>query len=46
MGKIVLIAAAVLIVIIIGVAGTLMFWDVPAPSARVEHVIPDSKLPR
>lgn len=46
MGKFVLIAATVLVVIALGTAGVLMFWDVPAPSARVEHAIPDSKLPK
>jgi hypothetical protein len=46
MGKIVLIAAAVVALLIIGGAGLLMFWDVPAPKARVEHAIPDAKLPK
>jgi hypothetical protein len=46
MGKFVLIAAAVLVVIVAGAVGTLMFWNVPAPSARIEHVIPDAKLPK
>jgi hypothetical protein len=46
MGKYVLIAAAALVVVIIGVGGFLMFWDIPPPSARVEHVVPDAKLPR
>ncbi|MGO8920753.1 MAG: hypothetical protein ACLQJR_33075 [Stellaceae bacterium] len=46
MGKFALIAAAALAVIVIGIAGTLMFWNAPAPSARVEHVIPDAKLPK
>jgi hypothetical protein len=44
MGKFVLIAIAVLAVVLIGGAGVLMFWDVPAPSAPVEHAIPDAKL--
>lgn len=46
MGKFALIAAAALAVIIIGAVGALMFWNVPAPSARVEHVVPDAKLPK
>jgi hypothetical protein len=46
MGKFALIAAGVVVVVVVGVAGTLMFWDVPAPSARVEHAIPESKLPK
>jgi hypothetical protein len=44
MGKFVLIAIAVLAVIILGGAGVLMFWDVPAPSTPIEHAIPDAKL--
>lgn len=46
MVKYALIAVAVLAVIILGSAGVLMFWDIPAPSAKVEHAIPDSKLPK
>lgn len=46
MGKFALIAAAVLAVVVIGAVSTLMFWNVPAPSARVEHVVPDAKLPK
>jgi hypothetical protein len=46
MGKFVLIAVAALVVIVIGAATLLMVWDVPAPSARVEHAIPDAKLPK
>jgi hypothetical protein len=46
MGKYALIAAAVLVVVVIGVVGVLMFWNVPAPSARIEHVVPDAKLPK
>jgi hypothetical protein len=46
MAKFALIAAAVLVVVIVGALGTLMFWNIPAPSARVEHVIPDAKLPK
>ncbi len=46
MGKFVLIAAAALVVIVIGVAAALVLWNPPAPSAEVEHVIPDAKLPK
>lgn len=46
MGKYALIAAAVLVVAVIGMVGVLMFWNVPAPSARIEHVVPDAKLPK
>jgi hypothetical protein len=44
MGKFFLLAAAVLLVLVLGGAGVLMFWDVPAPSTPVEHAIPDAKL--
>ena len=46
MAKYVLIAAALVVVIALGGAGVLMFWDFPAPTAKVEHAIPDSKLPK
>lgn len=46
MAKYVLIAVAALIVVIIAVTGFLMVWDVPAPTARVEKVIPDARFPR
>ncbi|HZB93462.1 MAG TPA: hypothetical protein VE397_18585 [Stellaceae bacterium] len=46
MAKFALIAAAVLVLVIVGIAGTLLFWNVPPPSARVEHVISDAKLPK
>jgi hypothetical protein len=46
MARFVLIALAVLVVIVIGGAGFLMIWDIPAPSERVERVIPDAKLPK
>ena len=46
MPKYALIAAAVIAVIVLGGAGVMMFWDFPAPTAKVEHAIPDSKLPK
>lgn len=45
MGKFVLIALATLIVLIVASGGALMFWHIPAPTARVEHPIPDARLP-
>lgn len=45
MGKSVLIALAALIALIIGGGGFLMVWHIPAPTARVEHPIPDARLP-
>lgn len=46
MGKFALIAVAVLVVVILGGASLLMVLDIPAPSARVERVIPDARLPK
>jgi hypothetical protein len=45
MGKIVLIGAALVVVAIAGGVGFLSMWDIPAPTERVEHVIPDARLP-
>jgi small neutral amino acid transporter SnatA (MarC family) len=46
MAKFVLIALGAVVVIAICGAGFLMVWDIPAPSERVERVIPDAKLPK
>jgi hypothetical protein len=45
MGKIVLIGVGVLVLAVVGGLGFLMVWDIPAPTAHVERVIPDAKLP-
>jgi len=44
--KIALGAVAVLVVVLIGGAAFLMVWDIPAPQARVERVIPDARFPK
>ena len=44
--KIALGAVVLLVVVSIGGAAFLMVWDIPAPSARVERVIPDARLPK
>ncbi|HXP31877.1 MAG TPA: hypothetical protein VN832_12360 [Stellaceae bacterium] len=46
MGKLVAIAVGVLVLIVIGGGAILMVWDVPAPTAHVERVIPDARFPR
>jgi hypothetical protein len=46
MGKLVLIVVAMMGVFIIGGTAFLMLWDIPAPTARLEKVIPDAKFPR
>lgn len=45
MGKIVLIGVGLLVVVIAGGVGFLAFRDIPAPTAHVEHVIPDARFP-
>lgn len=38
-----------LIVLVLAIVGGLVFlamWDIPAPTARVEKVIPDDRLPK
>lgn len=46
MGKLLLIFVALVVVIILGGGAFLMVWDIPAPTARVEKVIPDARFPR
>ena len=46
MGQFILIVFALLL--LAGAAGAvvLMFWDIPAPTTRVERIIPDARFPR
>jgi hypothetical protein len=37
---------AVVLVVVLGGAMFLLTWEIPAPSARIERVIPDDTLPR
>jgi hypothetical protein len=37
---------AVALVVVLGGAMFLLTWEIPAPSARIERVIPDDTLPR
>jgi uncharacterized protein YpmB len=46
MGKFILIVAATLVILVVAGAGILMFWEIPAPTAQVEHPIPDARLSR
>ncbi len=46
MGKFFLILVALVVVIVVGGGAFLMFWNIPAPTARVEKVIPDARFPR
>jgi hypothetical protein len=45
MGKMILIAIGLLVVVVAGGVGFLAVWDIPAPTAHVEHVIPDARFP-
>ncbi|MBI2236183.1 MAG: hypothetical protein HYU60_04390 [Magnetospirillum sp.] len=45
MSKLAGIFIVVVIAVIAGGAAFLATWDIPAPSARIEKVIPDEKLP-
>jgi Na+/H+ antiporter NhaC len=35
-----------LLVVVLGGTMFLMTWEIPAPTARIERVIPDDTLPR
>jgi hypothetical protein len=42
-GRLLLVAA---LVVVLGGTVFLLTWEIPAPSARIERVIPDDTLPR
>lgn len=46
MGRFLLIILALVIVVLVGGTAFLMVWNIPAPTARVEKVIPDARFPR
>jgi len=46
MGKLTLIAVLVLVVLVLGGVTLLAFWDPAPPGNRVEHAIPDARLPK
>jgi hypothetical protein len=46
MSTILLVLVAAVVVIVIGGGAFLMLWNIPAPTARVEKVIPDARFPR
>jgi hypothetical protein len=33
-------------VVVVGGAAALAMWDIPAPSAKIEKVIPDDRFPK
>jgi hypothetical protein len=40
------IVVALLLVVIVGGTAALAMWDIPAPSSKVEKVIPDDRFSR
>jgi len=46
MGKVTMALVIVLLLLLLGGAAFLALWNPPAPSTRVEKVIPDSRFPR
>jgi hypothetical protein len=46
MNRFLLIFLALIILVLVGGTVFLMVWDIPAPTARVEKVIPDARFPR
>ncbi len=46
MGRFLLIVVALIVVVLVGGTVFLMVWNIPAPTARVEKVIPDARFPR
>ena len=46
MGKLVLIAIAAVILVLVGGGVYLAVWDIPAPKTPVEKVIPSDRFPR
>jgi hypothetical protein len=37
---------AVVLVVVLGGTMFLLTWEIPAPTERIEHVVPDDTLPR
>jgi hypothetical protein len=46
MSKLLLTVVALVVLVIVGGGAFLMVWNIPAPTARVEKVIPDARFPR
>ena len=40
------ILVAVLLAVVLGGTVFLVTWDIPPPTARVEHVVPNGQFPR
>ncbi|MEQ8639908.1 MAG: hypothetical protein RIE31_04770 [Alphaproteobacteria bacterium] len=46
LSRITLILGVILVVVVLGGGAFLAAWDIPAPTSRVEKVVPDSRFPR
>jgi flagellar basal body-associated protein FliL len=46
MGRILVIAILVVVVGVIGGGLFLAFWDIPAPTEKVEKTLPDARFPK
>lgn len=46
MGKLYLFIAVGLAVVVVGGAAFLAAWDIPAPTDRVEKVLPNDRFPK
>ncbi len=46
MSKLLRARVILLVVVVLGGVGFLVTWDIPAPTARQEVVLPDERLPR
>jgi hypothetical protein len=46
MGKLLLSVFALIVLALAGGALFLAYWDVPAPTAKVEKTLPDARFPK
>ncbi len=45
MSKLWMVAIASLVVLVVAGAAMLAVWDIPAPSEKIEKVLPDDRFP-
>jgi len=45
MPKLWVVVITILAILVIAGAATLAFWDIPAPSEKIEKVLPDDRFP-
>jgi len=46
MGKVLLVVTLIVVIGLLGGGLFLAFWDIPAPTAKVEKVLPDARFPK